>query len=236
MNLRFSPPTLFAFLTILLGFFLGGCNEEQILITSPAPKEFAFDPSELPSNPPTESPPEETLLYNAVCGKIYLLENYASTFSSLKKIVLPDFDTLPGSPVSFSTLENFDISDRNASDTLPGVPRDVTQWYGVKYEGKIKITEKGKYQFTLRSSDGSKFFIGGKKVIDNDGIHEPADRSGSIYLEVGSHPFKLEYFKGIGNQIALQLFWRTPEMPRRSLHIVPSSSLESNGYTTEGCL
>ncbi len=70
--------------------------------------------------------------------------------------------------------------------------------YGVVFEGYFSVPRDGKYNFTLTSDDGSKLYIDGKVVVDNDGVHAPQTRGGSAALAKGVHKARVEFFQGGG--------------------------------------
>ena len=98
---------------------------------------------------------------------------------------LPDFSRLV--PVKEGRVR--DISDLEAVKTRE-------DYWGVVYDGYMEIPKKGAYEFSLGSDDGSRLFIGGKRVLDNDGIHGVTTRQGSIELSPGKHPIRIEFFEG----------------------------------------
>ena len=60
----------------------------------------------------------------------------------------------------------------------------------------LKIPKKGVYGFYTYSDDGSKLFIDGKEVVNNDGPHDTKRADGEIALDEGFHEFRLLYFEG----------------------------------------
>ncbi len=68
----------------------------------------------------------------------------------------------------------------------------------VVFNTKIDIEEDGKYVFYTRSDDGSKLFIDGKKVVDNDGDHGVLEERGGIELTKGKHQLSVHWFNGGG--------------------------------------
>jgi len=70
--------------------------------------------------------------------------------------------------------------------------------FGMRFEGFFDAVSAGEYTFTLSSDDGSRLLIDGKKVVDNDGIHPPQTKSGSVELTKGVHTITVEFFQGGG--------------------------------------
>jgi len=102
-----------------------------------------------------------------------------------------------------------DIPSRNFTKGFPGL-ENVFEWFGIQYRGTITIKDSGLYKFRLLSDDGSKLYIDSILIIDNDGTHAPASKTGEIYLSPGTYPVRVDYFQGPRMQIALQLFVTLP--------------------------
>jgi len=81
----------------------------------------------------------------------------------------------------------------------PALIRDIpaTGW-GMKLTGFIEVPATGIYNFYLNSDDGSQLHIGGRLVVDNDGMHSPRERVGQVALTKGRHVFALAYMDGGG--------------------------------------
>jgi len=72
--------------------------------------------------------------------------------------------------------------------------------FGCVFEGYIKIDKEGYYAFALCSSDGTKLFINGREIINNDGLHGSEwYKSYLVPLQTGFYPLRLEYFVNSGN-------------------------------------
>lgn len=83
-------------------------------------------------------------------------------------------------------------------------------------EGYLRIETEGYYLFALGSDDGSRIYLGDRKILDNDGLHA-ADESKSfaLPLEAGYYPIRLEYFQKGGGK-ALNLLHVPPGANRPS--------------------
>lgn len=67
--------------------------------------------------------------------------------------------------------------------------------FAARYTATLTITKPGAYTFYLNSDDGSLLSIGGREVIDNDGLHETRERAVTLNLSAGKHPIELLYFE-----------------------------------------
>ena len=117
---------------------------------------------------------------------------------------LPDFDSLP--PVGKGTVP--DVS-------LAGVPARSTNW-GAVFSGFIEAPADGLYTLYLRSDDGSRLFIDGHMIADNDGLHGAVTIPGRIALKAGNHALKLIFFQREGGAF-LSLEWKFGEIPRAAI-------------------
>ncbi|MEL6592082.1 MAG: PA14 domain-containing protein, partial [Bacteroidota bacterium] len=95
---------------------------------------------------------------------------------------LPDFSTL--TPSDSGVVSNLDISVRNDNS-----------YYGFVYEGYIYLRSSGLYTFYTTSDDGSKLWINGQEVVNNDGLHGARERSGQINLTAGLHAVEIHFFE-----------------------------------------
>jgi len=75
---------------------------------------------------------------------------------------------------------------------VPGTPHDHFVWRDV---GEVDIQFGGRYTFCTTSDDGSNLLVKGKKVVNNDGLHGPRKRCGSITLSRGVYPVDAEGFQ-----------------------------------------
>ncbi len=136
---------------------------------------------------------------NALVGQIYLLPE--NTFG------LPDFSQL--TPVGTVYTTRLDIAPRDFKEGFPAVA-DRLEWFGLQYQGVLRIQTAGTYTFGLNSDDGSRLYIGSQLVVDNDLRHNPLLKTARIYLDAGEYPLTLEYFQGPRFEIALQFFITPP--------------------------
>ena len=95
---------------------------------------------------------------------------------------LPDFSTLvPSGTITMSAV---------------GLPESrPEERFGMVCRGHLAIPSDGVYTLGLRSDDGSRLFIGGDRIIDNDGTHDKQERRAEIALAAGRHAIRVEYFQ-----------------------------------------
>jgi predicted alpha-1,2-mannosidase len=112
----------------------------------------------------------------------------------------------------FSRVSDFNNMPREKSGILSHFslePRDKEQYFGLDYKGFIKVPSDGLYTFYLKSNDGSKMYLGGSELINNDGGHPVIERFETIALKAGFHEIIVKYFQEGGTH-HLQLGWSGP--------------------------
>ncbi|MBN1180879.1 MAG: chitobiase/beta-hexosaminidase C-terminal domain-containing protein [Bacteroidales bacterium] len=111
---------------------------------------------------------------------------------------LPDFTKLKAVKTGY-TDSSFSLADLPAKSNFACV-----------FEGFLKIDKEGYYSFALCSSDGSKFFISGREIINNDGLHgSDWYKSYVVPLQKGFYPARIEYFQREGSR-HLDLLYISP--------------------------
>jgi hypothetical protein len=122
---------------------------------------------------------------------------------------LPVFESL--TPIKSGKTYEFRIDDIN----------EVEGQYGIQYTSQIQIDNAGEYRFYINSDDGSKLYINGDLVVDNDGGHGTIERMGSVSLEAGRHKITIDYHNQAGGAW-LDAFYKGPGVPKQ---IIPADKL-----------
>lgn len=82
-------------------------------------------------------------------------------------------------------VTTFTLSERTQDD-----------YYNFSFDGYLLVSEPGDYRFRTTSSDGSRLWIDGALLVDNDGIHEmKAVESSPVPLSKGPHRIYVQYFE-----------------------------------------
>lgn len=116
---------------------------------------------------------------------------------------LPDFSKL--TPKEVGEAGGFDV----------GVTK-LTENFALRFDGHINIPKAGNYLFLIGSDDGSRLFIDGKLVIDNDGIHPFQQKRKQMQITAGLHAVAVEYFEQ-GGQETLQVEYQAEGQPQQKL-------------------
>jgi len=133
---------------------------------------------------------------------------------------LPNFNNL--TPVATGTADNFDISLRTRNND-----------FAFKFEGVIQIPTDGQYTFFTKSDDGSKLFINGNQIVNNDGLHGCDEESGTVSLTAGVHDITVTFFERGGGE-CLEVRWQGPGINKQ---LIPTSALsEEDANATTNAL
>ena len=91
-----------------------------------------------------------------------------------------------------------------------------TENFGLVFEGYFKAETEGIYTFFTTSDDGSKIYIDGREVVNNDFTHGMEEKSGQIALRPGYFKIRIEFFQGVGGQ-GLKAHFKAPGSEKRAL-------------------
>ncbi len=127
---------------------------------------------------------------------------------------LPDFSMLK--PVQEGHITEFShkqlINDSTKEDQI-----------ALALESFVEIDKEGRYTFFTNSDDGSKLYVNGELLVDNDGNHGVRERSGNINLKEGRHLIRIEFYNG-GGGYHLDVKYQGPNIVKQ---ILPANSLFS---------
>ena len=100
------------------------------------------------------------------------------------------------------------LLDESATVLLetPSLPPGLRPGDRVKVSGKNCAITRGRAAHQL----------GTAPVVEIDGRHPPATKSGSVFLEAGLQPLRVEWFNGISH-CSLMLEWEGKELPREKI-------------------
>ncbi len=154
----------------------------------------------------------------------------------------PDPDTSEGSGIpeklnyayyegQWNTLPNFDALTpvkTGQSDGFTLDAKEIDDFYGFVFSGKITAPADGSYTFYTVSDDGSELRINGQTVVINDGRHAPLEKQGTIILTAGEHDLEVEFFEYAGGD-KLQVLWDGPGINKQA---IPLSALATESSDT----
>ncbi len=125
---------------------------------------------------------------------------------------LPDFtdSRVATHPIFGRVVNDFDLSPRL---------RDTN--YFMRFTGFVNIPTNGTYTFYVNSDDGSKLWLDGALLVNNDGSHSAQEGSGSTNLNTGMHALTLGFFQNTGSQV-LDVSWAGPGFAKQ---VIPDTAL-----------
>ena len=117
------------------------------------------------------------------------------------------------------------VADR---PTLSVRPRDSN--FALLFTGYITVPTDGDYEFYLKANSGALLRVHEGTVIDADYGYEPGtERSGTVRLQSGKHPFRLYYAHGAQGSPALDWQWSGPGIAKQP---VPASACSHQPQTS----
>ncbi len=106
---------------------------------------------------------------------------------------------------------NFDWGNGSPDNSMPDDD------YQIRWSTTLEAETAGTYSFRTYTDDGLRLFINDQMVIDNWIDQAPANRTGSIYLDEGTHDCVMEYYENGGGAVA-SLFWTPPGQAESLVH------------------
>ena len=119
----------------------------------------------------------------------------------------------------FTSVDNLDDVEPKSSGIMTSFklePRDEVNEFGYIYSGYLLVPEDGIYTFYIESNDGTKLYINGEEIINNDGGHPAKEESGKIALQTGEFPFLVKYFQMGGGKM-LKVSWEGPGFKKKDI-------------------
>ncbi len=86
----------------------------------------------------------------------------------------------------------------------------VNECFGYQFQTFVKVAKAGSYHLYATSDDGSKVWIDGTLIINNDGSHGSNTEEAVFELEPGYHRLEVKYFQNTEGK-TLELTWTNPE-------------------------
>ena len=145
------------------------------------------------------------LLLSASCGPKEPVVKY-KLYYDWTEDHLPDFSQL-GEPDLQGVKTNLDL------EYLP----DTVNHFAVLFETTLPVKTEEEYTFKISTDDGSKFYVDGELLIDNDGKHGPILKIASKTLSKGKHDLRLEFFDYDKGQ-SIDFTYSTPTIPWQQLN------------------
>lgn len=118
--------------------------------------------------------------------------------------------------------------DFNWGDTSPigGLCND---YFSIRWDGYVAIPTAGTWNFYTETDDGARLWVNNQQIINRWEIQPTIEWSGSISLNAGVYPIRMEYFDDTGGASARLRY----EGPGVSKQIIPSSALYTSCTTCD---
>lgn len=110
-----------------------------------------------------------------------------------------------GEPTKTGIAPSFSLEARERNENI-----------GFRFTGLVRIKTPGTYKFYTASDDGSEFYINGEHLVQNGGMHGRVEKSGSIDLTAGDHPFILTWYNG-GGGYELDVYYEGPGIDKQPI-------------------
>ncbi len=127
-----------------------------------------------------------------------------------------EFEYFEGSFLYVADLDKVKPVEKGVKDIINLTPRANVNAFGYKYSGYFVAPKEGVYTFYIESNDGSKLYLNGEELIDNDGAHGIIEKAGKMALKAGEYPLEIKYFQA-GGGLALKVSWEGPGMEKREM-------------------
>ena len=126
-------------------------------------------------------------------------------FDYFEKFFVTTADLVIVDPIVSGITTNFSLNERKRES-----------YFGLRFDGYVKVPKDGIYTFYLKSNDGSRLFIDGSELIENDANHGAVEEPGNIALKAGLHKILVKYFNCGGGK-ALNVSWSGPAMEKHEI-------------------
>jgi len=132
-----------------------------------------------------------------------------------------DFEYYEGRWQKLPDFDKLEPAKTGVAATIDAKPYAGRDRFALRFKGYVRVPKDGRYVFYTASDDGSRLWIGGKLVVDNDGLPGPVGRKGYISLEAGLHPITVTFFELSGGDS----LWVSYEGPGLQTQWIPKSAL-----------
>ena len=102
------------------------------------------------------------------------------------------WDTLPD-------LKKIKMIKEGVADDFELNVRNQDEFFALLFTGYVNVPETAIYAFYTNSDDGSRLYIDGQLVVNNDGLHGMKEAEGAIPLAQGLHKIRVTYFNKTGD-------------------------------------
>ncbi len=144
------------------------------------------------------------------CRRLALLLAGLLAASSMALPASADFDyeVYDGSFDELPVFSGLTPIATGQSSTISLGVTSQTDTFALVFTNTLNAPTTGEYEFFTNSDDGSRLYIDGSLVVDNDGLHGARVRTGATTLTAGTHTLRVEFFEKTGGQV-LEVGYKT---------------------------
>lgn len=96
------------------------------------------------------------------------------------------------------------------------------EWYGIHFEGYIKIPSDDKYTFTVNANDGGQMLINNEEIFESDGRKSHSLlQTYTLELKKGYHKIEFKYYQ-CSDKNELSVYWESTSIKK---NLIPSQNL-----------
>lgn len=111
------------------------------------------------------------------------------------------------------------VAFETMDEKWPGT--EYTEHFYIRWTGFLRVPKDGKYTLYTESDDGSRVFIAGKQIVDNNGLHAMEEKSGEVELKAGDVEIKIDFFENEGGA-GCKFSWSAEGLEKQ---LVPATAL-----------
>jgi hypothetical protein len=126
-------------------------------------------------------------------GKGSFLVNVYKLPDSIR--ALPDYSALR--PIEALATDRVNLDPSRGQNEPAGLPENA-EGLGLRFLGFFEVAGEGIFKWSVQAKDGVRLNIDDKTLIENDGIHDAAVKTGYIHLGQGTHCIVLDSFNSKG--------------------------------------
>jgi mono/diheme cytochrome c family protein len=177
--------------------------------------KFLRDP--LKARPSGRMPSMNLSANEATAIAMYLLRDQLAATNTHPAIKVRglDYQYFEGQFTETSQIEGQQKAE-GTTDRFSLTPRKRTEYFGLRFSGLLAVPADGTYTFYTASDDGSRLWVDGQLVVDNDFHHATEEKTGSIHLKAGDHPILLRYFNADGG-LELKVAYSGPGLAKQEI-------------------
>ena len=178
---------------------------------------------------------------NGVAFKYYTIPVNLGTTNPINSqlrepVATGGFNFSTQTPAQTGVISNFVIDGAYVFQNEP-FPNGNPGRFVFAYDSYIQIDVAGTYTFFTRSDEGSRLYINGSLIVNNDGIHTVRNRTGTYtFTTPGKFPIRVTYFdnsslQSLGVKYRQGTFTSTSDANYTAASFIPNNKLWLSGVT-----